>query len=123
MTKSGNERETYFRKIYQQAPAGIAIMDWQGVFEECNPAYCALLGYTEEELRHINFASLVHQADRETVLVDLRRLQATEIPFFEIENRQIRKSGEPAWVRTFVSVLPGESGEPAHLMVFTNQYH
>lgn len=39
--------EEFYRKIYQQVATGIAITDWQGVFQECNPAYCALLGYTE----------------------------------------------------------------------------
>jgi PAS domain S-box-containing protein len=117
MTKSSNERDNDFYKVYQQAPTGIAIMDWQGVVQECNPAYCTMLGYTEEELRHINFASLFHQDDREPGLVELRRLQAKEIPSFEIENRHIRKSGELAWVRTFVSVLSVRSGEPTHLMV------
>jgi PAS domain S-box-containing protein len=40
--------EEFYRKIYQQVATGIAITDWQGVFQECNPAYCALLGYTEK---------------------------------------------------------------------------
>jgi PAS domain S-box-containing protein len=108
--------EESYRKIYQQVATGIAITDWQGVFQECNPAYCALLGYTEKELRTIDFVSLIHPEDREANLVQVRRLQVGEIPSFEIENRYIRKNGEPVWVRKFVSVLHGEEGEPTNLI-------
>ncbi len=106
----------FYRKIYQEVATGIAITDWQGVFQECNPAFCALLGYTEKELRTIDFVSLIHPEDREANLVHVRRLQVGEIPSFEIENRYMHKNGEPVWVRKFVSVLHGEEGEPTHLI-------
>jgi PAS domain S-box-containing protein len=108
--------EEFYRKIYQQVATGIAITDWQGIFQECNPAYCALVGYTEKELRIIDFALLIHPEDRETNLALVHRLQAGEIPFFEIENRYIHKNGVPVWVHKFVSVLHGERGEPTHLI-------
>ena len=108
--------EEFYRKIYRQVATGIAITDWQGVFQECNPAYCALLGYTEKELRTIDFVSLIHPEDREANLVHVRRLQVGEIPSFEIENRYIHKNGEPVWVHKFVSVLHGKLGEPTHLI-------
>jgi PAS domain S-box-containing protein len=108
--------EVFYRKIYQQVATGVAITDWQGVFQECNPAYCALLGYTEKELGTIDFVSLIHPEDRESNLMHVRRLQVGEIPSFEIENRYIHKNGEPVWVRKFVSVLHGANGEPSHLI-------
>jgi len=108
--------EEFYRKMYQQVATGIAITDWQGVFQECNPAYCALLGYSEKELTTIDFASLIHPEDREANLVLVRRLQAGEIPSFEIENRYIHKNGEPVWVHKLVSVLHDEEGKPAHLI-------
>jgi PAS domain S-box-containing protein len=108
--------EEFYCKIYQQVITGIAITDWHGVFQECNPAFCALLGYTESELQTIDFVSLIHPEDREANLVHVRRLQVGEIPSFEIENRYIHKDGEPVWVRKFVSVLHGEGGKPTHLI-------
>jgi PAS domain S-box-containing protein len=75
-----------------------------------------LVGYTEDELRTIDFASLIHPEDREGNLVQVRRLQVGEIPSFDIENRYIHRNGEPVWVHKFVSVLHGEEGEPTHLI-------
>ena len=128
-TKSfrASRSDRFFQRIYQQADTGIAITDWLGVFQECNPAYCALLDYTEEELRTVDFASLVHPDDREANLAQVRRLQAGEISSFDIENRYIHKNGAPVWVHKFVSVLPGENGEPAHLIALvtntTGRHH
>jgi PAS domain S-box-containing protein len=117
----------FFQRIYQQAATGIAITDWLGVLQECNPAYSALLGYTEEELRSVDFASLVHPEDREANLAQIRRLQAGEISSFDIENRYLHKNGAPVWVHKFVSVLPGENGEPGHLIALvtntTGRHH
>jgi PAS domain S-box-containing protein len=106
----------FYRKIYQQVGTGIAISNWHGIFQECNPAYCALVGYTENELRAIDFASLIHPEDREANLVQVRRLQVGEIPSFTIENRYIHKNGEPVWVHKYVSLLHGEGGEPTHFI-------
>jgi PAS domain S-box-containing protein len=108
--------EERFRKIFENAATGIAITDWQGRFQQCNPAYSTLLGYSEQELHAINFASLVHPEDRQGNLAELRRLQTGKVPSFEIENRYVHRDGQPVWVHKFVSVLPDETGKPAHLL-------
>ena len=110
------ESEERFRKIFEHAPTGIAILDWQGRFIQCNPSHEAILGYTEEQLRSMDFASLVHPEDREANLAEVRRLQTGELPFFEIENRYIRKNGQPVWVHKFVSLLPDTTGRPAYII-------
>ena len=90
LSGSIRESEERFRKIFENAATAIAISDWQGRFQQCNPAYCTLLGYSEQELHEINFASLVHPADRQANLAELRRLQTGEVPSFEIENRYVQ---------------------------------
>ncbi len=105
-----------FRKIFANAATGIAITDIHGRFEQCNPAYTTLLGYSEEELRLREFASLIHPDDRAANVAQVVRLIAGDVDSFEIENRAIRRDGEVRWVRKFVSVLTDEAGQPAHLM-------
>ena len=105
-----------FRKIFANAATGIAITDIHGRFEQCNPAYTTLLGYSEEELRLREFASLIHPDDRAANVAQVVRLIAGDVASFEIENRSIRKDGEVRWVRKFVSVLTDEAGQPAHLL-------
>ncbi|MEW6584428.1 MAG: PAS domain S-box protein [Nitrospirota bacterium] len=109
-------REEHFRKIFENVATGIAITDLEGQFIQCNPAYTSIVGYTEEELRSIVFSTLLHPADREENLVQMRRLMAGEVPFFKIENRYVHKNGKPVWVQKFVSVLRDDAGVPACLI-------
>ena len=111
------ESEDRFRKIFENAATGIVITNWNDHFQQCNPSFCVLLGYTEEEFRRIEFASIIHPEDQVTNLTQIRRLQAGELQFFQIENRYVRKDGQPVWVHKFVSVPPDVTGKPAHLVV------
>ncbi len=110
------ESEERLRKIFEHAATGIAIKDWQGRFIQANPAYRAIVGYTEEELRRVVFSNLVHLDDRAANLLEIQRLMNGEIPFFQIENRYLHKSGEPVWVQKFASILRDETGVPTYLL-------
>jgi PAS domain S-box-containing protein len=108
--------EERFRKVFEHAATGIVIADRDGRFRECNPAYRAILGYSTAELRGADLAALVHPADRAANRAGIRLLLAGEAPAFEVENRYVRKDGEPVWVHKFVSVLPGAGGDPLSLI-------
>ncbi len=108
--------EEKFRGIYENAGTGIAITDLAGRFQSCNPAYSALLGYSEAELRALNFPDLVHPDDRELNMIDIRRLVADEIPSFEIFNRYTSKDGGIIWVHKHVSLLRDASGKPTSII-------
>lgn len=110
------ESEERFRRVFEHAPTGIAITDSEGRFRQCNPAYGALLGYSEEELCRLDSASLVHPEDRTADLAEMRRLTNSEQPYFEIESRYIRKDGAAVWVHKFISVLRSPVGGRNYLV-------
>ncbi len=49
--------ERKFQKNYENIATGIALTSLDGFFEECNDAYSALIGYSQDELRQIQFFS------------------------------------------------------------------
>lgn len=110
------ESEARFRNVFEHAGTGIAIANLYGGSVQCNPAYYAMLGYTEDELRSANFSQLVHPDDRDANLAGIKRLLTEELPYFEIENRYLRKNGDSVWVRKFVSLLRDQKGEPRYLV-------
>ncbi len=110
------ESEERFRGIYQHAGTGIAMLDLQGQFESCNPAYSAMIGYTEDELGALKFSDLVHPDDREADMAENRRLLAQEIPSFEIVNRFAGKNGQPIWVHKHISLLRDAAGNPTNII-------
>jgi PAS domain S-box-containing protein len=113
--KALRESEERFRNIFEHAGTGIAITDLEGRFLRCNPAYCMLLGYTEEELLELNFKTLVHPEDLAENLVEIQRLLEQKVPYFEIENRSRHKDGRDVWVRKYVSFLQNQTGQPTNL--------
>jgi PAS domain S-box-containing protein len=108
--------EDRYRGIFQNAGTGIAIGDLGGQFQSCNPAFAAMLGYTEEELRNLVFANLVHPEDREANMATIQRLVSEEIPSFEIYNRFVRKDGATLWVHKHVSLLRDAAGRPSSII-------
>jgi PAS domain S-box-containing protein len=111
--RAGEER---FRRIFEHAPTGIAITDADGRFLQCNAAYCAILGYTEEELRGQPFDALVHPDDRPGNVAEDRRLRAATQPSFAVQNRYVRRDGATVWVQKFLSVLPDATGAPGQVL-------
>ncbi|MEQ1695923.1 MAG: PAS domain S-box protein [Hyphomicrobiaceae bacterium] len=110
------ESEERFRKIFENAATGIVIADWHGQVQQCNPAYCALLGFTQAELCQDEFVTRVHPDDRAVNLANIERLKAGETQSFELENRYVDKNGQPVWVHKFVSILRDETGRPAYIV-------
>ena len=108
--------EEQFRGIYQHAGTGIATTDMKGKFLSCNPAYSAMLGYSEDELRELDFLSLVHPEDRAANSAEIKRLAAKEIPSLEIFNRYVGKSGKPIWVHKHVSLVRDAAGVPISIV-------
>jgi two-component system CheB/CheR fusion protein len=116
------ELDSKFRKVFDNVATGVAITTWDRLFEHCNPAYCELLGYSQEELHCTDFISLIHPEDQECYTEKIEELKSGRVSSFEIENRYFRKDGQLVWVRKFLSVLPDETGKPAYLVkLITNQ--
>jgi PAS domain S-box-containing protein len=110
------ESEEQFRGIFQHAGTGIAISDMQGRFQSCNPAFSAMLGYTEEEFKKLAIADLQHPDDRDMNLDEVRRLVEDKIPSFEISSRHLHKDGKVVWVHKHVSLLRDAAGKPTSII-------
>lgn len=108
--------EERFRGIFENAPTGISISDIGGNFVQCNPAYERILGYSMAELRDASFTMLVHPEDRAANLAEMERLVRQEIPYFEIFNRSLHKSGRVVWVHKFVLLLRDRQGQPVNIV-------
>ncbi len=111
------ESEERFRGIFEHAGTGIAILALDGRFLSCNPAYSAMLGYTEDEFRALVSPDLLHPDDRERNLAEIEKLLAQVVPSIEVTNRYVDKHGKPLWVHKYVSLLRDASGKPTSFIV------
>ena len=104
--------ETLFRNTVEHAPVGIAFANPDGGFRHANLAFCAMLGYTAEQLRHESIESLTHPEDLAATRAGLERLWRREVAHLDVEKRYVRKNGSPLWVRVTTSLVEGGSGRP-----------
>lgn len=59
------QSETQYRNLIEQAADGILLADTNGNIRKVNSAFCAMLGYTEEELLKLNLSETYLPEERE----------------------------------------------------------
>lgn len=99
------EQELY--QLFTMAPDSICIASTDGYAKRLNPAFCAVLEYSEAELLAAPLLSFVHPDDREQTGVALGDLGAGK-PVLYMENRMVTRSGAVRWMAWTATPLPEE---------------
>jgi PAS domain S-box-containing protein len=110
------ESDERFRALFAAAATGIAIAEPEGKYVQANAAYCRLVGYTEDELRSLDFAALTHPEDLELNVRLRKEMLAGERDSFLLEKRYLKKGGGTVWVRTTVSATRSAVGDITSLI-------
>ena len=74
------ESEERFRVSFANASIGFLMTSPDGRFLDANPAYCAITGYSPEELRNLPYPLLVHPEDRAAAMARMRRCSPAKAP-------------------------------------------
>lgn len=97
-----------FDRAYEVAVEMHCIAGFDGHFTRVNPAGCALLGYTEEELLARPFFDLVHPEDRAATLREAERLFGGDGCTINFENRYRTADGSYRWLAWTSTAIPDE---------------
>lgn len=108
--------ESRFRKTFEQAPIGMALIAPDGRWLDTNRALSELLGYGEAELLATTFQALTHPDDVATDVANVQRLLRGEVPSYQREKRYRHKQGQTIWASVQVSLVRDAHGTPAHLI-------
>ncbi|MEM7127667.1 MAG: PAS domain S-box protein [Chloroflexota bacterium] len=112
-------RETteLFRKVFELAPIGMAMLDMNGRYLQVNRSFSRILGYSASQLRKMSASEITHPDDQH-LHNDLRsQLMKGEIPSYQVEKRYLRKDGSVVDASVQVSLIRGESGEPLNYII------
>jgi len=110
--KALRESEERFRAIFEHAAVGIAQVALDGRWLIVNQRLCAILGYTQAELRERTFQDLTYAEDRKASLAGMEMLLAGKREAYTMEKRYLRKDGSLVWVLVSLSVVRDDSGDP-----------
>ena len=109
--------EARFRTAFAYAPNGVATLALDGTILSINPALCALVGHTPEELVGTSFARFAPSEELETSAGTFAEAARTGRSQRGIEHRLIDSAGREHWVDADVAVVPGATGAPAAFIV------
>lgn len=104
------------RAVFDSAAVGVAVLTPGARFLEANGAFCAITGYSEQELRTLDGAGLTHPDDLAAMGTAIARLLSGESSNMVLDNRFRRKDGRIIWVQSSVSVTRDAAGRPDHLI-------
>ncbi len=110
------DNEQIFREIFEGAPLGMALVDLNQNFLRANPAYCRLLGYSEEELTQRTTWDITLPEDIERGN-EISNALLDGGPPVSFEKRYIRKTGEMLWVSRTACLIRDHNGKPQHYLV------
>ena len=111
-TESNLRKSEYrLRGLFDAAPIGAVFTGLDGRFERANPAFCKIVGYTEQALIGRLFSELVHPDDRAADPPLVAALLNGEIDTYRREKRYVHRDGHAIWVLLLASVIRDERGE------------
>ncbi|NEX20238.1 PAS domain S-box protein [Thiorhodococcus mannitoliphagus] len=103
--------EARFRSIFERANAGIAFGDPVGNLIVCNASFRALMGYSEDELKGMNFADFTDPEDIEQEQVFFNDIVAGTRSDYRMEKRYRVRDGGIVWVDLAVTAFRDDQGE------------
>ncbi|WP_375579842.1 PAS domain S-box protein [Marivirga tractuosa] len=104
------KQEEELNLFFESAPEILAIASPDGNFVKVNPAFCDLLGYTEEELTTNPFSEFVHPDDLLETTKEFGDTITGNRHSNNFINRYKTKGGEYKWISWFSSDIFGQEG-------------
>lgn len=108
--------EEQFRKTFEFSANGMALIDMKGRYLNVNKAFEEILGYTNEELKNMNFRDLTHPDDLldNDPLID--ELIAGKQDYYIMDKRYIHKRGRVVWAHLAASMIRDEIEERSYFI-------
>ncbi|HXU13537.1 MAG TPA: PAS domain S-box protein [Terriglobales bacterium] len=103
-----------FHDAFTASPIGIVIENLDGQPLFVNPAFCSMLGFTEEELRNKHCVDFSPAEDAAKDWTLFQQLRAGLIDHYHLDKRYFRRDGSLVWGRLSISLL---NGHPSPLVL------
>ncbi len=108
--------DAQLQALFEQAAVGIAMVAPDGRWLRVNQRFCAIVGYTADELKALTFQQITHPDDLTTNLDHVRQMLAGEIQTYAMQKRYLRKDRRPVWVNLTVGLVRTAQGAPDYFI-------
>ncbi len=110
------ESEERFRRAFEDAGIGMALVGLDGRWLRVNPAICEIVGYPSAELLKKTFQDITHPEDLAADLAHTRALLAGQQRTYQMEKRFLHRHGHVVWINLTVSLVRDAEGRPVHFV-------
>jgi PAS domain S-box-containing protein len=102
--------------MFGTTAAGLVMNTPDGRFLMANPAYYAITGYSENELRAMDMRKRTHPEDLPRYVGLRSRMLDGEFDAFSDDQRCLKKGGGFVWIHATVSLVRSADGVPTHVI-------
>ena len=113
---SREAQKTLIYATFENAAVGVVHIALSGQYGLVNPKFCAMLGYTREELLKMGPRDITFGDDRIAGGGFMETLLRGESEVVSAEKRYVRKNGQVIWVNLTLSVVADSTGKPKHFI-------
>jgi PAS domain S-box-containing protein len=114
------QSEARFKAMFENSAVGMGLMSMDRIVLDSNPAMCAMLGYTREELIGQSPALVTYPEDFPSSTAAFQQLLSGEATHYVAERRYVRKNGEVFWTQISMSLVRDPQGKPLYLVGLIN---
>jgi len=109
--------EERFKKVFEGAPIGIALVDLNYQFDQVNEVFRLMLGYSEEEITNKTFYDLIHPDHVNRDIAHLEKIKKGEYAAYKTENRYLKRNGAILYSKTSITLLSQKDNQPNYYLV------
>ncbi len=112
--------EERFRKIFENAANGMAMISIDGSWIQVNNTLCEMIGYTNEEFLQLTFKDITHPDDLNSDATLLQEMLKDKKDVYKIEKRYFHRNGSIVWALLSVSLIKNNKGKPQYFVAQIN---
>ena len=111
------QREEELRLTIENAPIPIATVELNGTVMNANPSFCAMLGYSESEMRAMTFRDFTHPDDIDQSVALMEVALQGSGDTYAYQKRYLKKDGQVVHVVLHNGVVRDEQGAAVMIVV------
>jgi len=110
------EAEERFRRAFEEAPIGMAMLDPDGRFVQVNEALCEITGYSRDQLEATSLDAITHPDDLSVEEQETGRVLAGGPAGQRLEKRLLHATRRPVLVAMQATLLHDSAGNPLSVL-------
>lgn len=104
------------QQVFSAAGIGIARVNLDGSWLECNDKLCEILGYSQDELLKMSFQDITHPDDLNTDLHYVEEVLDGTRETYSMDKRYLHRKGHYIWARLTVTVVKDMADQPQYFV-------